>query len=270
MKTSFYIKTAFCTAALLTCVGCQVYTVHPGEPSDTPSFTLREVAKIFSSLPMDIENLQEVHRAVSSSGSGGYDEEYMLRDLIASPGAGVGEAPATRAEAAASYSRPLRSLLEEYFQGAGPLSKAGGEADVQAYLQALTESGMQIYWPYSEEWNGSDYPIITFNPGYGAETNYGYELDFNEDGAFIVDSVLVDEELARRRPVWVINDNNDSAYTPADFIRHGTKSTVTSAESGDILKFRSIKALRNFDSWFAGGVRVFHKMRQRVRVQCFY
>lgn len=259
MKTSFYIKTAFCTAALLTCVGCQVYTVHPGEPSDTPSFTLREVAKIFSSLPMDIENLQEVHRAVSSSGSGGYDEEYMLRDLIASPGAGVGEAPATRAEAAASYSRPLRSLLEEYFQGAGPLSKAGGEADVQAYLQALTESGMQIYWPYSEEWNGSDYPIITFNPGYGAETNYGYELDFNEDGAFIVDSVLVDEELARRRPVWVINDNNDSAYTPADFIRHGTKSTVTSAESGDILKFRSIKALRNFDSWFAGGSEFFIK-----------
>ena len=46
-----------------------------------------------------------------------------------------------------------------------------GEKDVQEYLDELSASGIQIYWPYSRSGTVSKF-VITFNPGYGAESNY--------------------------------------------------------------------------------------------------
>ena len=41
---------------------------------------------------------------------------------------------------------------------------------------------MQIYWPYSENWDGKDLPIITFDPEDGAKTNIGYRIISENDG----------------------------------------------------------------------------------------
>ena len=123
-----------------------------GKPSDSASqsdiLSHRGFARVLSSLALDSENLSEVYDAVSESSLNGYDEEYMLSDLIASPGSGVG-ASSTKA-ARKSYSRPLRNVLQEYLEQ--QLStKAGGTMTVQRYLDLLSDSKMQIYWPYSEE-----------------------------------------------------------------------------------------------------------------------
>lgn len=242
---------------ILLLVACAEYEIEHAEKPVRSGFTLRELARIFSELPLDAEHLSEVHEAVTASSGNGYDEEYMMRDLLSSPGAGVGDGPARAT--VKSYSKPLRDLLEDYF--ASKSFTRSGEAGVQAWFDELTSSGMQIYWPYSEDWNGRDFPVITFNPGYGAETNYGYAVGFDESGARVVDSVYVDEELARHRPVWVINSNTDAGFTPADFIlRKGSGVPATRSASGrKVLRIKSFRMLRNYDTWFAGASEFFIK-----------
>ena len=229
-----------------------------GKPSDSASqsdiLSHRGFARVLSSLALDSENLSEVYDAVSESSLNGYDEEYMLSDLIASPGSGVGTS-STKA-ARKSYSRPLRNVLQEYLEQ--QLStKAGGTMTVQRYLDLLSDSKMQIYWPYSELWDGSTFPIITFDPGDGSESNYGY---FLSDDAASLDSVLVTESVAQQRPVWVVNLNDDSLYTPLEaldpFLPSGTKSQDGSSK---VLRLKSFKMHRNYDSWLAGASEFFLK-----------
>lgn len=257
MKNSILCLAAFLLAA------CSRDAVSPVPAA--PVTTLAEVAEIMSELPYELEHLLEVYDAVGSSSDNGYDEEYMMADLFESPGAGVGDAHAgTRA---ASYSRPIRELFAERL--ASRLATRSGASGVEEYIGGLSSSDIQIYWPYSEDWDGETLPIITYDPGYGAETNMGYVLEYGPEGAEVVDSVLVDEALAMTRPVWVINRNDDAGFTPLEMVlKSGTDaasdrapsvSIVGGEEESRMLLVKSFQMLRNYDSWFGGASEFFIK-----------
>ena len=260
------------------CRGSDV--VEPQSPES--GFSLEEFAGILSALPMDRSHLGEVFDAVCASSENGYDEEYMLADLVGSPGAGVGDG-VFRSKAAPRYDRPLRDLLSDYFE-ANPSAVPTRAGSSEACLRMMEESDMQIYWPYSEDWDGEAFPIITFDPGDGSEYNYGYQAVRGEDGSVEIQSVYVDEQVAMSRPVWVINNNDDSHLVPVQsafldgagaaalradasspemqaltpVVRTATADAAASAQGseGDIpgnrLYIRSLKMLRNYDSWFGG------------------
>ena len=207
---------------------------------------------MLSSLPLGSEQLREVYDAVCTSSDNGYDEEYMMADLLTVPGAGVG----TKGTKAGAYSVPIRSMIEDYLAARTSTSTKAGAADVQKYLDGLKESGLQIYWPYSEEWDGETMPLITFDPANGSETNYAYVVS-GESGRYeVTDSVLVDEKLAMERPVWVINRNDDSDCVPLEAF-FGTKSWLDEYDDDDDvdrynLYIRDFTMLRQYDPWFAG------------------
>lgn len=264
------------------CRGSDV--VEPQSPES--GFSLEEFAGILSALPMDRSHLGEVFDAVCASSENGYDEEYMLADLVGSPGAGVGDG-VFRSKAAPRYDRPLRDLLSDYFE-ANPSAVPTRAGSSEACLRMLEESDMQIYWPYSEDWDGEAFPIITFDPGDGSEYNYGYQAVRGEDGSVEIQSVYVDEQVAMSRPVWVINNNDDSHLVPVQsafldsaaalgadasspevqassgeqaltpVVRTATADAAASVQGsegdvpGDRLYIRSLKMLRNYDSWFGG------------------
>ena len=278
------------------CRGSDV--VEPQSPGS--GFSLEEFAGILSALPMDRSHLGEVFDAVCASSENGYDEEYMLADLVGSPGAGVGDG-VFRSKAAPRYDRPLRDLLSDYFE-ANPSALPTRAGSSEACLRMLEESDMQIYWPYSEDWDGETFPIITFDPGDGSEYNYGYQAVRGEDGSVEIQSVYVDEQVAMSRPVWVINNNDDSHLVPVQsafldgagadadagaaalradasspevqafsearaslgtqalipVVRTATADAAASVQGsegdvpGDRLYIRSLKMLRNYDSWFGG------------------
>ena len=236
------------------------------EAEESLTFTLDEVARLVAAVPLGQAQVAEVRDAVSSSSGNGYDEEYPMRQVFESPGTGVGDT-ATRADA---YPAPLKDLL-----AAEARKRYGTRAgNAEAFLEALSASDVQIYWPYSEEFEGDESPVITFDPG-GRETkNVGW--DRQEDGS--VEEVVVDEELARKRPVWVINRNRDAEYQSLEMRRRENpewgqggdilvqpraKSAApgTRAETHDFktLVLRSFKANRQFDTWFAGGSEVWVK-----------
>ena len=245
---------------------------------------------MLSELPMEPVHFREVHRAVSSSSGNGYDEEYMMRDLCASPGRGVGEEDSGKSgNSVEEYSKslsdilPLRDLIIQYAENRAA-TKASG-FDPGLWLESLSSSDIQIYWPYSEDWDGETQPVFTYDPGDGSDVSMGWKVDTDERGVRTVRKIEVDEKYAAAYPVWVVNRNSDSGYTSLDVMRRehpewdngggaliigGPVSSrapgvplpeeeTKAASSVKTLILKDFTMRRHYDTWLAGGSEFFIK-----------
>ena len=250
-------------AALLTMSASACHWVD-WEPAPVleEGLTLQEIAMMFSELPIEKEQMQEVLDAVVTSSDNGYDEEYMMSDLFNSPGSGV-RASMAQTKAPGAYPHPLKNLIREYLGSrASTKSGAGESLSTDKWIEILSCSDAQIYWPYHDLWDGNTLPVITFDPGGNLSAGTGYEIVAADDGSRSVRKVTVTEAMARKRPVWVINTNDDSDYTSVEMLRRadpdwgaGGDVTITkSVAEGDFrtLVLKDFMAHRNFDSWFTG------------------
>ena len=234
---------------------------------------LEDVATILSALPLSGSNMQEVYEAVSSSSGNGYDEEYTMKDLFESPGRGVGQA---QTRAGGSYEKPMRELIADYLRGQA--ATKSGKQYSEDFLDQLISSDIQIYWPFSENWDGSQLPIITFDPEDGSDINIGYRSVVEDDGSRRVEELVVDEEMAGVETVWVVNRNSDAEFTTLEMLRRedpdwgdggGTiivrpKQTGECRSSGESAPLRTVVLKeftmnRQFDTWFAGASEFFVK-----------
>ena len=239
------------------------------DPTMSSIISLPSVAQMLSSLPLEVDQLAEVHDAVSASSGNGYDEEYTMGCILSSPGAGVGDKLKTRSSD--RYGKPLRDLIAEYYR-THPLTKASGDPfEAEMILDSLSSSNLQIYWPWSEKWDGKTLPVVTFDPEDESTRNIGYERVTDDEGNVFLKVVLVDEEMARKRPVWVVNRNTDAGYKTIEMLLKenpswGEGGTVTvgggtkAAVGNRSLVISDLKAYRNYDPWFAGGSEFFVKI----------
>lgn len=255
--------------AFLTAPSCNRSEQTPsvsGEPLPDPPVSLRDVAVLLSSIDIGPEQLQEVHDAVSSSSGNGYDEEYTMKNLFVQPGSGVGE-ELLKSSSSKTYSVPLRELITEYYcSGKAELGGSGIQADPQECLDYLSNSDLQLYWPNQAAWDGSEFPVITYDPLTGAESNTGYRMAV--DGTF--EEIMVDEEYASSHPVWVVNNNEDAGAVSLDILKKnypqwgaGGSLVVKSTAQDHTLKSVVLKkfvARRNYDSWFRGASEFFIKV----------
>lgn len=216
------------------------------DSEDGSEIALKSVAEILADVPLQNCHLSEVYEAVKTSAENGYDEEYTMRNLFEKPGVGVG-GMATKAK----FENPLKDLIVQHL-AEGNVTKVTGGMDAESFMQILTASDIQIYWPYSDSWDGKTLPVITFDPENGDETNVGYELLENEDGTRYVKEITVDEEMAKQRPVWVVNRNSDAAFTPVKASSELQSPRTKGEFNGRSLILKEILANRNYDNWFAG------------------
>lgn len=255
---------------------------------DPALLSLDNVAMLLSELPVGREQLREVHDAVSASSSNGYDEEYMMRDLFDFPGAGVGDdrlpADVLRSRrkmmksGAGSYGRPLKDMIRTYLQSSA--TKSSGEnilngMTAEAYMESLRQSDIQIYWPNSQDWDGTSLPVITFDPADDSEVNVGYGMELSPEGDVVIVDIEVSEATAAERPVWVVNRNDDSRYTSLELLRMldpewGTgggdivvsgqvKSKVVGAGSQSLV-LKDFTMFNHYDNWFSGASEFFVKI----------
>lgn len=248
---------------------------------------LVEVAEILSLLPVSKSQLSEVHDAVCSSSDNGYDEEYTMADLFASPGSGVGDRHSKSGEI---YENPMRDLIGNLVRDLSSEKLTRSDVDgmnvvqtierlgPEGFLASLSSSDMQIYWPFSENWDGTQMPVITYDPEDGSENNIGYRLLIDDNGFRRVEEVIVDEEMAKECAVWVVNRNDDAMYTSLEMLRRedpnwgegGGAIVVKPDKSKGLTKteepaFRSLllkdfTMKRNYDTWFAGASEFFVKI----------
>ena len=261
--------------SIVLAVSCEVKLEEvkgfPGGEGESVSVRLDEVAEILSMIPIKAAQMDEVRDAVASSSANGYDEEYTMRHLFAAPGAGVGD---SEVKSGKSYDSPLRNLIEEQVRSMSATKALSMDPDV--FLEALTESDVQIYWPFSDEWDGKTMPVITFDPEDGADANTGYKIVIEDDGSRHAEEIVVDEEMAKEVPVWVVNRNDDAGFTSLEMLRREdpdwgegggaiiiNPSGSISSETKSGLKTLILKDFtmkRNYDSWFAGASEFFVKI----------
>ena len=258
--------------------------------SDRAAVPLSEVAQVLANIPLGADQMGEVFGAVSSSVDNGYDEEYMMYDLFGTPGAGVGDDRITKSKAPVLSGIPLRDMIADYVRTQAPTKSESGIDDPSEWLERLAESDIQIYWPFSEAWDGEELPVITFDPEDDSEVNIGYRMIKDSEGFRRIEEVLVDEAVAMKTPVWVVNRNTDAGYTTLEMLRRedpdwgeGGGSIIVGPGTGDNSKAAchsrsgsggetkaagAIRSLilkdftmnRNYDSWFAGASEFFVKV----------
>ena len=119
----FCLQLAVSAALLVSALSCEVLDNDPGKHvsgQDRLPVSLEDVAGILSSIPLQVSQVSEVHDAVCSSSGNGYDEEYTMDRIFASPGSGVGD-PLTKG--GDEYEVPLRELIENHVR---TMTRAGG------------------------------------------------------------------------------------------------------------------------------------------------
>lgn len=248
--------------------------------SNRAAVPLSEVAHVLANIPLGTDQMAEVFGAVSSSAENGYDEEYMMYDLFGTPGAGVGDDRITKSDAPVLSGVPLRDMIRDYVNSQAATKSSSQIEAPSEWLKRLAESDVQIYWPFSESWNGEELPVITFDPEDDSEVNIGYRIIEDSEGFRRIEEVLVDEEVAMATPVWVVNRNTDAGYTTLEMLRRedpewgeGGGSIIvgpgsspkpsSKAQSIGTVKSLILKDFtmnRNYDSWFAGASEFFVKV----------
>ena len=193
------------------------------------------VARFISELPLTLDQVQEVFQAVNESSADGYDEEYTFRDMFSRPGRGEGF-------------HSMGRIMSDHAVDCLETRSVG-------FIEELASSGLQIYWPYSDRWDGETMPTITFQPVIDRESNIGFCRETLPDGNVVVKELTVNEAYAVSHPVWVVNWNEDAgAITPQMLEKllpeiDGTRSPA----NFKTLKLKEFKAHRQYDSWLSGG-----------------
>lgn len=262
---------------MLAAASCEILDNDPDKhvkDKDSTYVGLEEVAELLALIPLKSSHVNEVHDAVTSSSGNGYDEEYTMKDLFERPGAGVGD---LEVRSGAIYENPLRDLIKEHVYGMAATRSGADVLDPDRFLEELMSSDIQIYWPFSDSWDGEGMPIITYDPEDGSDKNMGYRLVVNDDGSRSVESLVVDEALAEAEPVWVVNRNSDAGYATLEMLRRedpdwgeGGGTIIVRPSCPETLKTRaevSVKSLilkdftmnRSYDTWFAGASEFFVK-----------
>ena len=189
MKKKFIMF--FSVAMLLLATACS-NQYEPEQPiSNTSdiksnvSTETRAIADVLSAVSLSDEIVTEVFDATQTAVNHGLDEAYYFADVFSSAPKMVTRSTnhtislATELRKALRATRSLHSLTEETIQY--------GE--------------YQIYWPYSDKWDGKTKPVITFVPeDLSQKWNYAYRQ--TEEG---IDTIKVDEEYMKSHPVWIIN-----------------------------------------------------------------
>ena len=143
----------------------------------------RDFARAMTALNLDEEIVKEIHDAVSRSIACGLDEVYFFNEALDNNSKVFAEPT--------DFGRLLKRKLEAF-------PKNAAVKYINEFWENYADKDrFQIYWPYSENWDGKTMPLI-------AAKSAVYSV--SESGLFVAKSILTDE-YAKNNPVIVINDS---------------------------------------------------------------
>lgn len=240
-----------------------------GEDAFTRAGTAYEVSGYVSSVDQrkkiaewlasnySLEDAKRIHRAVTKASSLGLDEIFYLKEYCSKD--------TLHHKISCETATPISSRFAEtcISDNEVPAGKAYNLEKI------IINDFIQIYWPYSENWDGKSAPIIVFAPE-DLTDQYAVGYKICKDGNDL-ETAIVDEKFCTQNPVWIINENATSyedlpylirgeriskngilygGYTPhinLDSIKYETEEPIMT------LKLGKVKATVNHDTWIAGG-----------------
>ena len=192
---------------------------------------LNDIAQIVVSIADNNKTYQAIHSAVVDNMKVGMDEQFLFNEML--------------------YPKDNKGPLSDdggfgkRFKEAISSSKSG--SNLESFI--LSEN-VQIYWPYSEEWDGISEPVITFDPIEDADENIGYKRRVNDDGLIDYDIVMVNDDYAFENPVWIIN------FCEMEETEIQKKQNISSKKgysSKHQLSIGSVRSIVHYDNIFSGG-----------------
>lgn len=163
------------------------------------------VAQLLASIEIDAVIMNEVKKGIDRSVNYGLDEEFRFTDMLK-----PSDSKLCRMREESSLIRKMSEKMSNV------LTKTSISPSI--FFEYLSKNDIQIYWPYSEDWDGHTLPVITFSPEKSNEDwNYGYKQVKKSDGTIIIDTVIVDEMYVMENPVWIINKNETRYEDLPDF-----------------------------------------------------
>ena len=149
---------------------------------------LENIAKLLASIDFDNNEVKKIHGGVTTALNNGLHEVYFMKELMGEDCKVVKETDQTRV-----FVDFIKSQVENK-----SLSQA-----LSYYREFENDEKLQIYWPFSENWDGKTKPVISYLPDDNSQDkNIGYYYEGGE-----LKSVVVDREYAKTHPVWIVNES---------------------------------------------------------------
>ena len=226
---------------------------------------LDNVAVIVCGILEDKSDCDEVKYGVDANIMYGLDEELRFVDLLSPQKSKILDNSSKNS----SFSKRLALAFDE------AKTKSDDTYDLETFV---LNDNVQIYWPYSENWDGTEMPTVTFNPLLPIDENIGYKKVFLDNGDYRIDKIVVDEEYCVNHPVWIINQNEtdyddipsfvDDEYKKGDVIylqqSFDTKSETLSYlnDSSKIYEIQigEVRCTKQYDIIWNGGADLYFKM----------
>ncbi|MCF0197961.1 MAG: hypothetical protein HUK02_01380 [Bacteroidaceae bacterium] len=165
------------------------YSAESSTSEKITSKNLQAIASLLASLPIDNETCREVKTTVETALFCGIEESAYFQEILSEQ---------TKISTRSLLESRLGRLLHEHYRN----TRASAEDADMVPLSVLENSGrLQIYWPYSEDWDGVSMPAITFAP---EDESQLWNIAFVKDNERI-DTIVVDEEYMQNHPVWIVN-----------------------------------------------------------------
>jgi hypothetical protein len=229
------------------------------ESSEEANFKF--ITEFLSNIVSNDDILKEVKAGIETSLLYGLDEELRFREILK---------PNDNKLRSASKSL-FAEKLEEAFGNIRMTKSATDALNGDELETFILNDNVQIYWPYSERWNGKEIPFVTYASTDDDVTDImAYRKIVNPDGTSQIESRMVNEAYAKEHPVWVINKNElDYDELPnfkaGEFEKNGRlflSDLLPDARNGKTLRagtpvvifyLGTLTVSTQHDSWIAGG-----------------
>ncbi len=156
---------------------------------------LKLTARILAKSAKNQALAKAVKRGIELRAGNRYDENILFAQLLDNEDAEA--LSPSFAIKASDFGHNFRNKLDQ-----------ASKRNLEAFLKA---DNITIYWPYSEYWDGSSAPTVTFTPiGEAAarETNVGFRLIDGPGKDTRIEKVTVSDEYAKKHPVWIVSPSN--------------------------------------------------------------
>lgn len=195
---------------------------------------------ILKELYFDSDLCKEVHSSIQREVFEGNDENVMLKKMVTSN----------------SIKTNSPSVLKDRLTFFAKSSRGLEESKYANLLKDIENSNIEIYWPYSENWDGKELPTIVIAPDdEDVEVCDGWVIS-ESNGRMQLSSLKVDERYAMCHPVWVIKEN----LRPQEVNTFGSLININnlatrSTGSNPVYpwKLTRMKVTHQYDTWIAGG-----------------
>lgn len=162
-----------------------------------------------------LKDAQRIHNSVLKARSMGLDEIYYLIEY----------ASVTTSSNKISIEEPTQTSMKfrnEVFNVSSTGESGYSTQTIQTPLDLFNHERLEIYWPYSNNWDGITTPVVAFAPkNLSALRTEGFIL---KNG--YLQSVIVDEHYCENHPVWLITENE----TPYSHLPNFTNGETVSQD----------------------------------------